>query len=316
MKLLLIILIAIVVCWLCGDFIYSRVVAYRRAQWERSIQRDDDGVREGCREYTLGEGQTAFLFVHGFNDSPAMFRKMAQALADEGFTCRAMRLPGFADPAERYARTTRAEWLAAVQDEVKTLRERHDRVFIIGHSLGGAITIAFVCENPDAVDGAVLIAPAVDVSNSRSPLLPVRWWHAILSRLLIFTRVVQSRQPVDAHDPAALDYQGRDPFIPRTVVGQVFQLLDENRDRAREFQVPLLMVLTKEDQVIDWQAAKQFYDDVASPDKRLRYMDNAGHAIPIDYGWEDLSQEIAEFAKQTHKQDFGGTEQVAEDRDQ
>ncbi len=316
MKLLLIILIAIVVCWLCGDLIYSRVVAYRRSQWERSIKRDADGVREGCREYTLGDGQTALLFVHGFNDSPMMFRKMANALAGEGFTCRAMRLPGFAEPSEQYALSTRADWLAAVREEVQALRKTHDRVYIIGHSLGGAISIAFVCETPDAVDGAVLIAPAVDVSNARSPLLPVRFWHAILSRLLIFTRVVQSRQPVDAHDPAALDYQGRDPFIPRTVLGELFRLLDENRDRAGELRVPLMMALTKEDQVVDWQAAKQFYDDVASPDKRLRYMDNAGHAIPIDYGWEDLSQEIAEFAKQTHKQDFGGTKQVSDDSEQ
>src|SRR5687768_5379807 len=89
--------------WLLGDFLYSRIIAWRVARWETTIERHPNGVRVGCEDFTVGSGETALLLVHGINDSPAMWRKMAPRLAEQGFTCRAMRLPGFAMPLKDYA---------------------------------------------------------------------------------------------------------------------------------------------------------------------------------------------------------------------
>ena len=75
-----------------GDVVYSCSVGAGYREWNSKVRRDPDGVREGCREFTLGEGETAVLMVHGFGASPAVWRKMAASLAAEDFTCRAMRL--------------------------------------------------------------------------------------------------------------------------------------------------------------------------------------------------------------------------------
>ncbi len=297
MKLLALILLTLAVVWLWADFVYSRIIARRLAKWEASVERDADGVRKHCGAFTVGDGETAVLLIHGFNNGPPIFAKMAPALAEHGFTCRAMRLPGFGEPTDRYAKTTREQWIAAVEREVAVLRESHGHVVLVGHSLGGAIAIAYVLEHPDAADGIVLLAPAIKVSNARSPLFSVRTWHRLLKWTLVFTHVVQSNMPIDVRDPAEKNYPWSDPFIPRSVVDQLFLLLDANRGRAADLRTPLLMALSEDDQVIDSQAAKEYFNEAASTSKELRIMDRAGHAIPIDYGWRELTSEIAGFAR-------------------
>ncbi len=295
MKTLYLVVISLTALWVVGDFLYARVITLRMARWEATIQRGPDGVRVGCEAFTVGDGNTALLLVHGINDSPAMYHKMAPRLAERGFTCRAMRLPGFAMPIEDYAATTHQQWVAAIGKEVQTLRETHARVGVVAHSLGGAAAIRFLLENPDGADHCVLIAPCAAVSDRRSPMLSTRAWHTLGNWTLFFTRVTETPFPNDAHDPAERTYASRTRFCPRTVFNELFHLIDKNRGQATHFRTPLLMVLAKDDQVIDWESAHRFYEEVGSTEKKVLFVEDAGHAIPVDYGWERVADEIVAF---------------------
>ncbi len=297
MTITLITLVGLVCVWLVGDFVYSLFVASRVRKWEASIERDADGVQEGCQAYAIGSGETAILLIHGINDSPQCYQRMAPVLAEEGYACRVMRLPGFALPNDRYAKATKEEWLAAVESEIRALRQSHARVAIVAHSLGGAVTIAHLLDNPEAVDGVVLLAPAVDVSDRRSPLFSTRAWHEFAKWTLPFTRITSSPFSNDCHDTEAGDYPGRTTFTPLAVAEETFQLIDANRGRAAQFKTPLMMVLAKDDQVIDWEAAERFYQEASSEPKTIRFMEDCGHAIPVDNGWESLTGEIAVFLR-------------------
>jgi carboxylesterase len=298
LKTVLFVLLALAAVWLLGDFLYSCYVARQIRQREATVERDADRVEVGCREYTIDNGSTAILLIHGINDSPACYHKVAPALAEQGFTCRVMRMPGFAKPVPEYARATRQQWVAAVESEVKGLRQDHERVIAVAHSLGGAVTIAYLLENPGALDAVVLMAPAIEVSNLRSPVLPTRGWHEISRWVLLFTRVAYSPFPGDCHDAAALEYPGRIPFTPKTTADETFRLVDFNRGRAAELQVPLMMVLTQHDKVIDWRAAERFYEQASSETKEIHFLENSGHVIPVDRDWKTLVQKIAEFARE------------------
>lgn len=290
-------LLALVIMWLVGDFTYSRLVGYRLQRWEESVRWESDGVREGCRGYTIGSGQTAVLLVHGFNDCPRLYDGMAPLLAEQGFTVRVMRLPGFAERMASARKVTRVQWIRSVQQELKLLRRDHDRVTVVAHSLGAAITIRCLTEQPRAADRVALIAPAVKISSRRSPVLEAGTWQEIGKRLLCFTTVTESAFPPDVHDPEAREYPWSSPFVACSVTDELFMLLDENRGSGSRFRTPLMMVLSRDDQVADWREAERFYREAASLEKELRYMEDAGHAIPIDYGWRDLTMEIASFLK-------------------
>lgn len=281
--------------WVLGDFVYSWIISRRIDAWEKTIERDDNGIRIGCREYTLGNGPSAVLLIHGINDSPAAYHKLAPELARNGLTCRVMRLPGFAMSVEQYAQTNRRQWIEAIASEVEDLSGNHDRVHIVAHSLGGAATIGYLADGPKRVGKTVLIAPAIEVSSERSPIFPTQTWHTLGSCLLLFTWVTESPFGLDARGVTDEEYPWRTPFAPRSLFDETFALIDENRDRARDITDPLLMVLAEEDQVIDVPAAKRFFQDVRSEHKKLLLLENSGHAVTIDNDWRLVAKEIAEF---------------------
>lgn len=288
-------LIAVPAFVVLGDLLYYLVAKYRYGRWEAGIERDAEGVRLGCREFTLGDGEDAILLVHGYGDSPSVFQRMAPGLAAKGFTCHAVRLPQHALTMARYKTTSAAQWCEAVRSAIKDLRGRYKRVYLLAHSLGAAVSVEAVSDAAASVDGMVLLAPLFDVSNRRSPLLPVRMWYRFLDSVLVFTDVIQMTFPPDLWDKSALPLTREDKFIPRVVIREVFRLLARNHERARTFRTPLLMILARHDLVVDNAAAEHFFRECAAQPKRLRYVENAGHMLPIDLGWEALVDEAADF---------------------
>jgi esterase/lipase len=283
--------------WPCLDLGYALVTQQRYASWEVAIKRDADGVRDGCREFTAGNGQRALLFIHGFGDSPAVFQRMAPALAARGFTCRAMRLPHFATPLESYRQTTAAQWRQAVLAELRALRASHTHVGIVAHSLGAAITLDCLAEAGEQADAVVFLAPLVEVSAQHSPLLPPRTWQRVLDYALVFTDYVSLPVEPDLADRSAAASWKGDVFVPLGVFREMFDLVDRNRLRGPVIRQPLYVALAEHDGVIDNQAAEHLFAACPSQRKQLRYVTGAGHVLPLDRGWESLVDDIARFCE-------------------
>lgn len=285
--------------WYLGDFVYSIYANWKLDRWERSVQRDANGVLVGCEAFSAGDGDTALLLVPGINDTPFTYRKMAGVLMHH-FHVRAMRLPGFGQPVPIYGSCNAEDWVAALTAEVVALGNTHERVFVVAHSLGAAVALRSLLAadqaSRDFVNGLILLAPAIEVSNRRSPLLPVRWWHR-LSAALVFTKFTVSPFPPDMQDPAFKDFPNRTPFTPRSVIDGTFRLIDANRGREREIDIPVLLVLSERDEVIDQAAAKAWFDELRSSPREVYWNNRSGHQLHYDLGWEDVAGKITAFAK-------------------
>ena len=299
-----------------GDFGYSRYANWKHDQWEQTIQRDANGVMQDCDAFTIASAPddgdrnhdsdndvnsgTAILLLHGINETPFTYQRMGNALSQKGFHVRAMRMPGFGEPIEVYGSTTADDWIGAVEDEARKLRSNHDRVFIVAHSLGGAVTIQTLLragdKQDDLFDGLILLAPAIEVSSRRSPILKTQTWHSI-SSVLLFTRFTYSPFQPDTQDPELLDFPNRIPVTPRSVINETFRLIDSNRNREAEITLPVLLVLSERDQVNDHEASQNWFDKIGSERKQLIWNNRSGHQLPCDFGWDDIVAEIVRFTK-------------------
>jgi alpha-beta hydrolase superfamily lysophospholipase len=287
--------------WILGDLLHALIMRAWYARWDRTLERDAGGVRAGCREGDVGDGPTAFLLVHGFGDSAAVWVRMAPALADRGFAVRTLRLPGHGLPMAEYRRTRSELWRQAVIDALADLRSRHARVVLLGHSMGCAVALDAVAQRPDLVDGMVLLAPLIDVAATRSPLIHPRTWFRLVDPLLVFTDRIGLMFPPDLHDAAARPLMREDRFVPRVIFRELFAVLARNRGRARAMTTPLLMVVAKTDLVIDNDAARQYFAEYGGP-KRLVVAELAGHMLPLDFGWEGVVDEATLFARDADAQ--------------
>ena len=250
-----------------GDLLYSLIVKARYRRWEAGIERDAEGVREGCREFTLGDGEDAVLLVHGFGDSPSVFQSMAPALAAQGFTCHGLRLPQYALTMARYRATGADRWCESVRSALKELRGRHKRVYLLAHSLGAAVSVEAVADAGRRRWTAWCCWPRCSTCpTARSPLLPARTWYRLLDGVLVFTDRVRMAFPPDLLDKSAAEFDARGQVHsarrhPRTVPA----CWRGTGQGASRFASRVLMILARHDLVVDNAAAERFFHDLRRP---------------------------------------------------
>ncbi len=281
--------------WLGCDLLHRTWIAARRARWERGQRRGPDGVREEAHAFACGEGDTALLCIHGFADIPPLFRAMAQDLTAGGaIHCRAMRLPGAGEPLARAARVTLADWLAAIASEARALRRRHARLWLLGHSLGGALALATVLHEPGLADGIALLAPMLRVSRARSPLLPPHLWFRMAQATFLFSRTFESCFSSEVVAAAGGSYR-RDRFIPFATYRNLFALAKWLQPRASLLSLPLCARLVAEDKVVDTPAAARWLAATASQRRDIRVLSGGDHAIPTGPSWNEVTAELRSF---------------------
>lgn len=292
---LLKIMLVLVLAYLAVDFAYSRVVAYRAKSFEKTVERDDAGIRKGFEELRAGEGDVGVLMVHGFGSSPAVFCRMVPELAAAGFECTSMRLPGFGEPLSKYAAVTAEDWEKAIVRELRAMGAPDRPVWLVGHSMGGSLSWNVAKQNPELVRGVVLIAPLFDISSRRSLGISPRRLFPLVDPLLLFTDTFETCFPVDMTDPMVEVLEARDRFVPTSVYRQLFRTMQEARASERVLPRPVLFCVAPRDLVTDADAAVAAYKEVEAPAREIHYAPESGHVIPLDRGWEETTAKVAAF---------------------
>lgn len=277
--------------WLAGDAAYALRTRLRAAA---------PGARRAPAEpFTLHpRGDPAVLLIHGFADGPAVFAHLAPPLAQAGFAVRAMHLPGSGVPPAEMAGTTLVTWRAAIDREIAALRTGNPSrpVWLVGHSLGGALAFDAALRPSNAVTGLVLLAPLIEPSSVRSPLLSSRQWFHLLSRALLFSRIVESRLPSDLHNPETRAAYRTDKYIHRDIYRALFAATDAIRPRAADWNGPLLVVVSPDDQIVDAAATRAFFAAAArARPAELVEQPGAGHVLPLETGHPGLAARIVRF---------------------
>jgi pimeloyl-ACP methyl ester carboxylesterase len=121
-----------------------------------------------------GEGPPVLL-IHGYGDTADGWRRVVPGLLKDHRVV-AIDMPPFgrsSTPPKRKLLDFYSEFFPALLDELEL-----DRTTVIGHSLGGAVSLRLAIENPDRVERLGLVAPAGLGSA------PPWWWHALTARAL------------------------------------------------------------------------------------------------------------------------------------
>jgi pimeloyl-ACP methyl ester carboxylesterase len=130
----------------------------------------------GVRTYVAeaGEGPPVLL-IHGYGDTADGWRRVVPGLLKDHRVV-AIDMPPFG----RSSAPPKGKLLDFYGDYFPTLLDELEieRTTVIGHSLGGAVSLRLAIQNPDRVERLGLVAPAGLGSA------PPWWWHALTARAL------------------------------------------------------------------------------------------------------------------------------------
>src|SRR5947209_14391373 len=98
------------------------------------------------------------LLVHGLNGNTGDMAELEDILRKQSIITKNMLLPGHGSKVKDMLSIGWDEWAQAVHDELSQLKELCDVVFLVGHSLGGALVL-HVAAHEDVAGVVPICAP-------------------------------------------------------------------------------------------------------------------------------------------------------------
>ena len=206
--------------------------------------------------------------MHGLTGTPYEVRPPAEALAEAGFYCEGPLLPGHGTIHAELQRLPRARWIDAVVAAHDALAERHERVYVLGLSLGGVLALALAERRP--LRGLVVMAAPLDLGWLVHSAVPVL--HRLVRHL--------------PKTPAILDHEARarHPGYDRMPLGAVNELLGlarEVRARAAAGSTrPVQLIYSRRDPTVPVRNAELVLRGLPPGERELRWLEDVRPRAP------------------------------------
>jgi len=202
------------------------------------------------------EAKAVVLALHGFNDYRNAFADVAPTLTAGGIQVYAYDQRGFGETQERgiWPGSERLKRDAAIAAELLCLRHPGVPLFLLGESMGGAVTMLMLEDAaPGCINGVVLVAPAVWGWRS------MPWWQHAALWLAAHTwpekKLTGEGLEIRASDNIEmLRDQGRNPLvIKETRVDAMYglaALMESAQLSSARLATPALIVYGENDEII------------------------------------------------------------------
>jgi len=224
------------------------------------------------------------LLLHGFTSSLDTVRGLVPSLEKEGLRWRMPVLRGHGTTYRDMRGVGHREWLADAERALIDLWNEVDRIVVVGLSMGGLVALELGMKHPDKIAGVVTVAACLKFRNPLAKATPV------IARLVRYWP-----SPESFNDP---ELARRSTNYPRFATDAFASLIAYAREIARrlpELHVPIRIIQTKADQIVDPESANIIYEKVSSTTREIVWFRRSGHEMMMDMEADRVFEEIMAF---------------------
>jgi carboxylesterase len=160
--------------------------------------------------------------------------------------------------------TTWRDWLSAAENTLLELMDTYDKVFILGESMGGLLTLYLAAHYPSLL-GAMVFAPAIKIRNL--------WLTKFIWR---FKPLIKKGKP----NPQ-IPQQSYASF-PLRAAASLLDLQRIVKNHLKKIKIPVIIFQGKLDDTIDPMGALYAYEHIRHEDKDFVYLEESSHIILLD----------------------------------
>ena len=252
-----------------------------------------DGDFKGVRDTNIyyqywlpeGESKAILLVVHGLAEHSGRYMNVVNHLVPSGYAVYGIDHIGHGKSGGKRA------YVKRFQDYTKTLKDYFDMIrewqpekpiFLIGHSMGGLISAAYLLEYQDELSGAVLSGPSIKVPDNISPA--VIFAGKMLSILIPKAGLIQLDAEGVSRDPSAVDAYVNDPLVytgkaTARLGAELLKTMQRVTEQATRIRLPIMIVQGGDDKLVDPSGARLLYDLISSKDKTIKIYNGFYHEV-------------------------------------
>ena len=227
------------------------------------------------------------MLVHGLNGSTHDMEELNDLFYAQGMVTENILLPGHGSHVRDMLPLGWPEWAEAVREELHALKQRCDVVFLIGHSLGGALCLHAAAH--EEVAGIVTMC---------APITMHPWMMPMIQLAKRVTPLLPTLRE-DVRDPEARRRYTRDVYrwTPMAPVESMLRFLPQLRKELGQITAPALVMVSLRDHVVPARDGRAIYRMLGSQEKHLVTFHRSYHVIMKDHDREEVFAKTIAFVQ-------------------
>lgn len=229
--------------------------------------------------------RAVLILMHGLKDHSSRYETFARQLNDAGFAVYAFDLRGHGrSGGPRAFVRSFTEYLTDFATFVGRVRERQRKrpLFLLGHSMGGAIVTMFALSDAKAIQAFALTAPGLKVTDDVTPgrIRAV----TLLAKIVPRAHIYHVANSDFSRDPKVVEDMDLDPLIdqrrlPARLAVEFLGAMRQIQARTRELTLPFLVMHGTGDRLTNPQGSRDLYQNASSSDKTLKLYNGLYHDL-------------------------------------
>jgi acylglycerol lipase len=232
-----------------------------------------------------GEPRGVVALAHGVSEHSGRYAWTGEQLAARGYALYALDHRGHGRSEGARAVIDRVGNAVADLGELIAIADAEHggeaKPFLLGHSMGGFLSLAFATRRQEQIGGLILSAP-VAVLEAASPVQRIAGH--VLSAVAPKLGVVGIDSSTVSRDPAVVRDYDSDPLnyhgkLPARTVHEMAQEIGRFPETIPSITVPLLLQVGTGDQLVPPESSELVYKWASSEDKTIKRYDGLYHEI-------------------------------------
>lgn len=254
---------------------------------------------------SVAKSKATIVIVHGAFEHGGRYETLAKEFQKDGFTVIYGDLPGHG---ETEGKAGHIKSFQQYIDTVVTWVEQADKtkpVFLIGHSMGGAVVIRTMQTLKPNVNGVVLSSPAAGILNGAGQ--PLETVSKVLDKVTPSMRFPSPLKPeMITRNEKVIDQDRQDPLILDKVSVRWYhefrRAIKLNFKHVDDFpDIPLLVMQAEEDKMVDIEKTKAWFNQVDLKEKQYKQWPNLYHELYNEPEWKEVYQYTINFVERLMK---------------
>lgn len=247
----------------------------------------------GCRIYTQNwqpsdEPKAVLILVHGLAEHSNRYVGIANYFTEQGYAVYALDHEGHGhSQGLRGYINSFDDFLTTLDQYLNNIANQHPgkKLFLVGHSMGGVISSAYLLEHQQKLAGCILSGAALATGDVISPLQKVVL--NTLSKVLPKLPVLQLEANDVCHDPAVVEAYKNDPHvftgkIRVRLITEILRTADRVLKNAANISLPMLILHGGDDKMASPSGSEKLYAGISSSDKTLKIYPGLYHEIFLE----------------------------------